>query len=243
MSSRNTVDRTTSISDDETSTVTDTETDTDTDSDTDAPTVLDLFCGAGGFSTGFADAGYDVLAGVDHDEDAVATFGANHDAAAIQADLTEQTPAEFAERYDIHPEDVDVIVGGPPCQGFSTANLDRHVADERNNLVFVFAEYVAHYRPEAFVMENVTGITSVDDGTLFERLLADLREAGYVVDHEVLNAADYGVPQKRRRMFVQGVQEDRGETPTWPEPTHAPRSELDGYDGRDTEDTESVVSG
>jgi len=206
------------------------------------PTVLDLFCGAGGFSTGFADAGYDILAGVDTDEDAITTFDENHDARAIEHDLTETTPREFCNRYDVDPDTIDVVIGGPPCQGFSTANTDRHVDDERNNLVFVFADYVAYVQPNVFVMENVTGITSVDDGTLFETLLDDVRAAGYVVDDEVLNAADYGVPQTRRRMFVQGVHESLGETPTWPEPTHAPREELDLDDTDDTKDDVSVVT-
>jgi DNA (cytosine-5)-methyltransferase 1 len=182
-----------------------------------------LFCGAGGFSVGFTEAGYEVIAGVDTDDDALDTYDANHDADAINEDLTELSPAEFAETYDIYPEDVQVLIGGPPCQGFSTANVDRHVDDDRNNLVFVFAEYVDYYQPESFLMENVTGITSVDDGTLFENLLSDFRSAGYTVDHQVLNAADYGVPQKRRRMFVQGV---RDGSPQWPEPTHAPVSEI-----------------
>lgn len=110
------------------------------------------------------------------------------------------------------------------CQGFSLANVERSVDDDRNNLVFVFAEYVDYYVPETFLMENVTGITSVDDGTLFETLLGDFRTSGYTVDNRVLNAADYGVPQKRKRMFVQGV---RDGTLQWPEPTHAPPSELE----------------
>jgi len=186
------------------------------------PTVLDLFCGAGGFSLGFQQAGYDVLAGVDADETAVETYQQNHDADGYVRDLTATTPEDLADDIGVQPSAVDVVVGGPPCQGFSTANTKRTVDDARNNLVFVFRDYVAYYEPSVFLMENVTGITSVDDGSLFTRLLREFREAGYTVDNRVLNAADYGVPQTRKRMFVQGVREG---TPSWPERTHAPRDE------------------
>jgi DNA (cytosine-5)-methyltransferase 1 len=187
-------------------------------------TVLDLFCGAGGFSLGFEWAGYDVLAGVDVDETALDTFAANHDARAIECDLATVDPETFAHEYDIHPSNVNVIIGGPPCQGFSTAQANRDPDDPRNNLVFRFARYVDHYQPESFVMENVTGITSIDDGETVELLCEDFRQAGYSVEYATLNAADYGVPQKRRRVFFVGQQD--GE-PAFPEPTHAPSEEID----------------
>jgi site-specific DNA-cytosine methylase len=110
------------------------------------------------------------------------------------------------------------------CQGFSTAQANRDPDDPRNNLVFRFARYVDHYQPESFVMENVTGITSIDDGETVELLCEDFRQAGYSVEYATLNAADYGVPQKRRRVFFVGQQD--GE-PAFPEPTHAPSEEID----------------
>lgn len=186
--------------------------------------VLDLFCGAGGFSLGFEQAGYDVVAGVDCDRKALDTYERNHDSRGIFCDLSAVDPFEFSIRYGIDPDDIDVVIGGPPCQGFSTAQHDRDPDDPRNNLVFRFAEYVDFYQPSSFVMENVTGIKSVDDGETVDLLVSDFEDAGYNVEYETLNAADYGVPQKRRRVFFIGKQ--TGE-PQFPAPTHAPRNELE----------------
>lgn len=178
-----------------------------------------------------------MIAGVDNDEAAIETYDENFDHRAIRCDLAETDPEMFEFRYDVHPENVDIVVGGPPCQGFSTANLDRDEDDPRNNLVFRFAMYVAHYQPRSFVMENVTGIKSIDGGETIELLYEDFEGAGYEVDHATLNAADYGVPQKRRRVFFVGVREDVAEVtggPQFPEPTHAPPSEIQ-TDGDNTE--------
>jgi len=113
------------------------------------------------------------------------------------------------------------------CQGFSTANQNRDEDDPRNNLVFRFANYVDYYRPDAFVMENVTGIESIDDGETIDLLYDEFEASGYSVNHQTLNAADYGVPQKRRRVFFIGVHESVGDEPQFPEPTHAPADQID----------------
>jgi len=189
--------------------------------------VLDLFCGAGGMTLGFEQAGYDVIAGVDNDETAVETYERNFDHRGVQEDLVAIDPPQFELRYDIEPDDVDIVVGGPPCQGYSTANLQRDEDDPRNNLVFRFARYVEYYQPRSFVMENVTGIESIDDGETIELLYDAFEEAGYDVDHATLNAADYGVPQKRRRVFFVGVRDDVDSEPQFPETTHAPQSEIE----------------
>jgi len=188
--------------------------------------TLDLFCGAGGLTLGFENAGYNVIAGVDFDEMAIETYDENFDHEAINEDLAETDPEDFAVEYDIHPTDVNYIGGGPPCQGYSTANLQRDEDDPRNNLVFRFAEYVDYYQPRAFVMENVTGIETIDDGATVELLYGEFEDMGYGVDHAVLNAADYGVPQKRRRVFFVGAREDVDGQPQFPEPTHSPPSEI-----------------
>jgi len=195
--------------------------------------VLDLFCGAGGLTCGCIQAGYDVIAGVDCDETAIATYRANFDHKAIQCDLATTDPRVFAIAYGIAPEDVNIVVGGPPCQGVSRANTERSVDDPRNKLVFRFADYVDYYQPRSFVMENVTGIETIDDGEMLSRLISDFEAAGYHVDHSTLNAADYGVPQKRRRVFVVGVRWDADGEPRFPEPTHAPPSEVT-TDGQST---------
>jgi len=158
---------------------------------------MDLFCGAGGMSLGLERAGYNVIAGVDYDDDAVKTYDENFDHDAYQYDLSEISPLQFSIETDISPSDVNVLGGGPPCQGFSRSNLERSVDDSRNNLVFRFAKFVSYYQPRVFIMENVRGIDSIDDGETIELLCDDFRDSGYTVDYQLLNAAEYGVPQKR----------------------------------------------
>ena len=199
--------------------------------------VLDLFAGAGGFSLGVERAGATVLAGVDFDEQALETYDANFDHPAYNYNLAETDPADFDAKTGIRPHMVDGIVGGPPCQGFSLSNTNRCKDDPRNNLVFRYAAYVDYYQPDWFVMENVTGIKSIDDGETIDLLYDDFHEAGYTVNHQTLNAADYGVPQKRRRVFFVGAHEDADTEVAFPEPTHAPRSELD----MDTQTAEGVA--
>ena len=184
-------------------------------------TVLDLFCGGGGLSEGFLQAGYDVVAGVDANEDFLATYEANHeDALAIQADLSEVDPESFFETHPIDPDAIDVIIGGPPCKGFSIAG-HRDPDDERNYLVGNFIDFVEFVQPEAFVMENVPGIKSMEGGDTLRSILEGFERAGYEKPaYETLNAADYGVPQKRRRVIFQGRRD--GSVPTYPERTHGP---------------------
>ncbi|WP_276272534.1 DNA cytosine methyltransferase [Haloarcula litorea] len=182
--------------------------------------VLDLFCGGGGLSTGFEQAGYDVVAGVDVNEDFLPTFEHNHeDSLAIQADLGEVDPAAFYDDHDIDTDAVDVVVGGPPCKGFSIAGK-RDPEDERNSLVGSFIDHVAHVEPDVFVMENVPGIKSMEDGDVVRKIHQRYEEIGYSVKHETLNAADYGVPQARRRVVFVGRAD--GEVPTFPDRTHRP---------------------
>jgi DNA (cytosine-5)-methyltransferase 1 len=193
----------------------------DTDSPPEQPTVLDLFCGGGGLSEGFLQAGYDVVAGVDVSEDFLETYDRNHDdAVAINADLSEISPEEFFETHSIDPDDIDVVIGGPPCKGFSIAG-HRDPEDERNYLVGSFIDYVEYVQPDAFVMENVPGIKSMEGGDTLRSILEGFEQAGYEqTSYETLNAADYGVPQERRRVIFVGRRD--GETPTYPERTHSP---------------------
>ena len=193
----------------------------DADIDRSAIGVLDLFCGGGGLSEGFLQAGYDVVAGVDVSEDFLATYGHNHDdAVAIQADLSGIDPETFFDTHPIDPEAVDIVIGGPPCKGFSIAG-HRDPDDERNYLVGSFIDYVEFLQPEAFVMENVPGIKSMAGGDTLRSILKGFRHAGYETPaYETLNAADYGVPQNRRRVIFQGRRD--GSRPTYPDRTHSP---------------------
>ena len=193
------------------------------DADIDRSTigVLDLFCGGGGLSEGFLQAGYDVLAGVDVSEDFLATYEHNHDdALAIRADLSEIDPETFFASHPIDPDAVDVVIGGPPCKGFSIAG-HRDPGDERNYLVGSFIDYLEFVQPDAFVMENVPGIKSMENGDTLRSILEGLRRAGYEKPaYETLNAADYGVAQNRRRVIFQGRRD--GSLPTYPDRTHGP---------------------
>ncbi len=166
------------------------------------PKVLDLFCGCGGLSLGFMQAGYQIVAGIDSWQDALDTFAFNHQGAkAIQADLFHISPQEIKQQYDIHH--VDIIIGGPPCQGFSIAGK-RMIDDERNQLYKSFVEFVKFYQPQAFLMENVPNIISMGKGSIKEQIVQDFSALGYTVSHKILLAADFGVPQNRKRAFFIG---------------------------------------
>lgn len=165
--------------------------------------VIDLFSGCGGLSYGFIEAGYEVLIGLDHWKDAVATFEHNHKGAiGMVADLSTISPDEVEKV--IGTAQVDVIIGGPPCQGFSIAGK-REVSDERNKLYKNFVDFVAHFKPQAFLMENVANIVSMGKGSVKENIISDFEALGYHVVYKVLTASDYGVPQNRKRAIFVGM--------------------------------------
>ena len=168
---------------------------------------LDLFCGAGGLSRGFVDAGFTCTLAIDHDEAAVETHRLNFDSPVKRVDVT--TMSDFPR--------VSVVVGGPPCQGFSSAGL-RAIGDHRNTLVGWFAETVARIRPAAFVFENVEGFLTTEDGFHVFELLDPLVEAGYYIHVRKVNVANYGLPQHRKRVLAVG---GFGWAPTLPELTHS----------------------
>lgn len=171
------------------------------------PSVIDLFCGAGGFSLGFQQSGFKLLEAFDHDTAAVDTHALNLGGHANQALITGGLALPSAT----------VIIGGPPCQGFSSAGLRRE-GDNRNSLVRCFAEIVARSRPRAFVFENVEGFLTADEGQYVLDLLVPLVEAGYRIHLRKVNAANYGVPQHRKRVVAIG---GLGWDPSFPKPTHS----------------------
>lgn len=164
--------------------------------------VVDLFCGAGGLSEGFRQAGFVVAAGSDNDPDALATYSANFpEAEAILGDIRERS---VKERVLAAARTADVLVGGPPCQAFSQVrNHSRVIDDPRNALYREFVATLREALPRAFVMENVTGI---DQMGARDQIIADLESDGaYDVRAQVVDAADYGVPQTRKRLLFTGV--------------------------------------
>lgn len=165
--------------------------------------VIDLFCGCGGLSLGFEHAGYNILLGIDMWEDALITYRYNHPKGnTLCADLSSLSPEMVKEK--IGGQHVDLIIGGPPCQGFSIAGK-RIVNDERNSLYKSFVRMVAFFKPEAFVLENVPNILSIGGGAVREAIVNDFSKLGYNVTYKVLLAADYGVPQNRRRAIFVGM--------------------------------------
>jgi DNA (cytosine-5)-methyltransferase 1 len=177
-------------------------------------TFLDLFCGCGGFSLGLERAGLKGLAAVDFNHQAVEVFRANFPEIPhiLEKDLTSFAPSEL-ERM-IGTKDVDLIVGGPPCQGFSTARQvdganhgERLKEDSRRHLYREFLRYVKHFKPKVFVMENVLGIRSASGGIYFSKVQAEARALGYRVHAQIEDCVDLGVPQKRRRQLFIGTRE------------------------------------
>lgn len=181
--------------------------------------AIDLFCGAGGISQGLEDAGIDVVAAIDYMDWAVDTHEENHkNCLAVQEDLSELSPKEFFEKYDqLDREEIDLVAGGPPCQGFSNANYKRKVDDERNNLVFRFVDYVQYIDPRYVMMENVPGIKSLEDGKYVSEIYDELSDSGYDINFGIINTADYGVPQTRNRFILIA---DRDGKSYFPEKTH-----------------------
>ena len=178
--------------------------------------VIDLFCGAGGLSYGFEKAGCNVLVGIDNDAMALETFKANHKGAqAICGDITEITYAK-----DIYPllngKNIDIVIGGPPCQGFSLSGF-RNFDDPRNKLYLSYMRLVKEIQPRAFVIENVPGLVGLFEGKVKDNIIARFSEMGYVVKFKILCAADYGVPQNRKRVVFVGMKEGEKEF-TYPLP-------------------------
>lgn len=179
--------------------------------------VLDLFCGAGGFTQGMMDADFDVVAGIDNNEKAIESYRANWSHHALCKDLTQFTPLDFVDETKI--TEIDVIVGGPPCQGFSNAGR-RDPKDPRNSLFRNFVNYVDYFKPKFFIMENVIGILSMKTQT--DERVVDLiiqSFSNYRCTPFKLYASDYGVPQNRRRVLFIGIRSDLGIEPSVPDPT------------------------
>jgi DNA (cytosine-5)-methyltransferase 1 len=166
--------------------------------------VLDLFSGCGGLSYGFHRAGYKIVAGIDNWEDALITFEKNHPGAkTYNVDLVDFDPRQMDSMVG---REIDVIVGGPPCQGFSVAGK-RKVDDPRNKLYKEFVRVVKYYDPKVFVLENVPNLISMGKGSAKDKIISDFGALGYKVSFKVLLASRFGVPQNRRRVIFVGLKD------------------------------------
>lgn len=165
--------------------------------------VIDLFCGSGGLSYGFEKAGFNILLGIDNDKKALETFELNHrESKSICGDITGITYADIKEK--IGDKKIDVIVGGPPCQGMSLSG-PRKFEDPRNKLYLSYIRLVKEIKPRAFVIENVPGLVGLFKGEIKDSILEKFEELDYEVKFQILNSSDYGVPQRRRRVFFVGM--------------------------------------
>ena len=171
--------------------------------------VVDLFCGCGGMSKGLSDSGLNVITGIDVWDEAVNNYNNNFSHKAYCEDLTKLSPEKFNEMYNKNNQNIDIIVGGPPCQSFSMAGK-RDKNDPRNSLFVEYVKYLDYFKPKAFVMENVMGILSkqtIDNIKIIDIIMNDLNK-NYNCIINKLYASDFEVPQNRRRVIIVGIRKD-----------------------------------
>lgn len=184
----------------------------------DSLNTIDLFCGGGGLSYGFESAGFNIIAGVDSERAFKHTYESNHeDSEFLEADLHEISGQKILDEIELRADDVDVVIGGPPCQGFSLAQANPNPGDQRNFLVTRYIKAVYEIEPDWFLMENVPQIATMEDGGVREYIISQFEKIDYSVSFKELNSVEFGVPQKRRRAFFIGSK--NGEF-AFPEGTH-----------------------
>lgn len=182
------------------------------------PVAVDLFSGPGGLSLGFQWAGFRVAAAVDQDASAAETYRKNHPETTFLGKNVADVTADEIIAVCGHP---DVVIGGPPCRGFSSANTQSRGSHHPGSKAsWHFVRLVERISPKAFVMENVTGFMRMDGGTVFDEFMRRFKEVGYHVQILCLNAEDFGVPQKRERIFFVGtrgeyIEDPRRSAATW----------------------------
>lgn len=182
--------------------------------------IISLFSGAGGLDLGLIQAGNIVIWANDIDKDAVATYREN---------IGDHIICDDIKNIDITTlPDADVVVGGFPCQGFSQANRLRTLEDDRNQLYRFFYNTIKVKQPKFFIAENVKGILSLGKGEAIKQIVADFEAAGYIASVNLVNMANYGVPQTRQRVLIIGQRVDLGKELLFkfPEPTHSKNGEL-----------------
>jgi DNA (cytosine-5)-methyltransferase 1 len=182
-------------------------------------TAMDLFCGAGGLSEGFRQAGFDILVGNDFDKTAGLTFSATHpDSRFFSGPIQDISASDFLSATGLVKGELDCLIGGPPCQAFSVYNHQRGMHDLRSHLFREYLRIVDGLSPKWIVMENVRGILSVGGGEAVHSIEAGLNELGYRVEMKILKAEEFGVPQERRRVVFIGTRTDL--PIRFPLPTH-----------------------
>lgn len=173
--------------------------------------IIDLFCGCGGLSKGFEMAGFKTALAIDFWKDAVVTFNHNHDSDVAICDDVSKISDEYLEEFLKH-HSISGIVGGSPCQGYSTVGK-RDINDDRNYLYLQYCRIVEKVKPDFFVLENVKGLLTLNKGAFKDDIIKRFSEIGYQVEYKILNASDYGVPQNRNRVFFVGIKNKKFKFP------------------------------
>lgn len=181
--------------------------------------VVSLFSGAGGLDLGFVRAGHKIVWANDLYPDAVETYRANIGKHIVCENISKVASSSIP--------DCDIVIGGFPCQGFSVANTKRSLDDSRNVLYRELIRVIRDKRPRFFLAENVKGLLHFANGIVFKKILSEMSGLGYKVKHQLFNAADYGVPQKRERVIIVGIRKDVDFDYIFPKPTHD-KDEKDG---------------
>lgn len=175
-------------------------------------TMIDLFCGAGGFAVGCSWAGFESVLGIDHFEPAMRTWSYNHPhSIGCLGDITKIEPKQIKDLLASKGiNKINLITGGVPCQGFSIANRKHNDNDERNFLFIEYMKFVKEFNPDYIILENVSGMRSTAGGQFEKDIIKYMSSLGYTTTVDLLNAADYGVPQIRQRLIFVGVKQGRG---------------------------------
>lgn len=170
------------------------------------PIAIDLFSGVGGLSLGFENAGFRICQAVEQSSYTATTYKKNHpEVDLINADICELDPIDCIRRIALEPKDISIIIGGPPCQGFSESNRRTRTVDNPKNMLFLqFVKFLKAIRPAYFVIENVAGLRTLSKGFILNRIIKSCNELGYKAEYKELNSISFGVPQFRRRIFIVG---------------------------------------
>lgn len=187
-------------------------------------TLIDLFAGAGGLSAGLSEAGFDSLFATDIVPVFAQTYQRNHiNTKVVTDDIRSLNPENIRKELGLEKGELDLIAGGPPCQGFSINAPIRTVLDERNHLFKDYLRFIDAFEPRAVLIENVPGLVSFENGATLHAILEALADLGYGADVRILGAAYYGVPQMRWRTFILGLRGKELPAHAFPEPLyHAP---------------------
>lgn len=163
--------------------------------------VVDLFAGVGGLSFGFTMANFEIVFAIEHDESIANTYKLNHpNTDVFTTDIEKLNLKDLTKKY----KNIDVVIGGPPCQGFSQKGKRLSLDDERNYLFRYFIEFVKAFKPKYFLLENVPNITTTSNGFFKNEIISAFNDLGYEVDVDILTASNFGVPQNRKRAFFLG---------------------------------------